>query len=81
MLAVVRETNRFVATSMKKDISDRTRQLIERRVKVEPEMRRQGLEHLEVIGMATVPAPNCPSRETQLRMYYDPLRVEEGLHA
>ena len=51
------------------------------RLDVEVVMARQGLNELEVIGVAAVPAPDRAARERQVRMHHYPLWIEELLDA
>ena len=60
-------------------IPDVVGQALERRLDVEAGVPRQGLNELEIVGIAPVPAAHCPACERQMRIGDDFVGIEELL--
>ena len=75
-----READGLGAAAVQDDVAHRGRKVAERSVDIEPVVRGERLDHLEVVEVATVPAADRPAGEAQLGMGDDTGRVEERLH-
>src|SRR3990172_5220417 len=80
-VAEVSKRYRLVPAAVQDDVADLFRQARERRFEIEAIMPRERLEHLEVEGVAPVPAADRPGRERERGIGDHAFRIEELAHA
>ena len=79
-LDLEREPDGLRAAPVEDDVAYRGGQLAERGVDAEAVVRGKRLDHLEVVGVAPIPAADRPTGQAQLGMGDDPGGVEERAH-
>ena len=73
------EADLLAAAAVENDATDVLRQFGERCFRIEVVMPRQRLDHLEVVGIATIPAAHRPAGEAQFGVADDAFGIEELL--
>jgi len=76
-LVDVLELDLALAAAVEDEIADLVRQRLERHLQIEARVARERLHHLEVVGVAPVPAAHRAPGDAQLRVRDDALGVEE----
>src|SRR5690606_21666920 len=79
-LVLVSEDDLLAAAAFEQHLADGLRQRLERLLDVEAVVLRERRDHLEVIRVAAVPAPDRAGRERQARVAHDAVEVEEAPH-
>src|SRR5690606_5911554 len=74
-LVLVSEDDLLAAAAFEQHLADGLRQRLERLLDVEAVVLRERRDHLEVIRVAAVPAPNRAARERQARVAHDAVDV------
>ncbi len=73
----VAEFDDFLTAAVKDDVADFFWQVLVRQIDIEVVMARQGLDDLEIVSVAPVPAAHRATGQADLGVAHHPVRIEE----